>query len=233
MKKRSTLAIVAALVLCLVCCTASAAGKMTVLQENFHAVDFSTPYGYVFAKVENTGDKPVKYSAGLLEIYDANGDTLESTDWVGCYPSILNPGETGFAIVSERVENASAVSDLDDYALTVTGKSATSGSVTRYPVKGEYQQDVQISTYSTRNYLIAEITNDTDTTAFDVELVFTILDDNGNILYAEHNSLYSIGINPGSTVTYRTTLSDSWKETWEHEGVTPTKLEIIAYTENK
>ena len=73
MKKIISLTIALALLLCAASLPALAAGKMTVAQENFHVTDGYSVYGYALAKVENTGDKPVEFSAGLLEIYDEAG----------------------------------------------------------------------------------------------------------------------------------------------------------------
>ena len=205
---------------------------MTVTQENCHIINSYRIYGYTFAKVENTGDKPVEFSAGLLELYDANGDSLTSTDYLYCYPDCLAPNETGYVFSYDQVEQANSYSDVDDYMLTVTGKS-TSSSVTRYPANGIYQPDVQVSKYLTYNYVTAEITNNTDNTLYNVNVVIELLDDNENILYLCHNDFYnSTGINPGSTITYRDSISDSWYEAWEREGVTPTHVDVIAYVED-
>lgn len=229
MKKKFAAISVFALVLCLVCCTSLAAGKMTVQQENFHAVDIYSIYGYAFAKVENTGDKPVEFSSGLLEMYDANGEPLKSTDFVMCYPKVLNPGETGFITVDDSVDSAASAADIADYALTVTGKSSSGDTVTRFPATASYLKDVPVYKYASYDVITAEITNNTEETVYDVEVVLSLLDADGNVLYVQGNSFYSTGINPGSTITYRVTIDDCWKETWSREGFTPDHAEAIAY----
>lgn len=219
-----------AIVLTLLSCPAMAAGKMAVNQENFHVTDSYSVYGYAFARVENTGDKPVEFSAGLLEIYDDGGDTLTSTDYMNCFPSTLQPGEYGYIYASDDIDTVDTFSQVDDYMLTVTGKSGDD-NVVRYPVVGDYQEDVQISKYSTYDYVVAEITNNTDSTVFDLEVVIALLDDNDNILYVAHNNFYnSTGINAGSTITYRDSISSAFYEAWEREGVTPTHVDVIAYS---
>lgn len=207
---------------------AFAAGKMTVDHENFHVTDGYSVYGYAFAKVENKGDKPAAFSAGLLEIYDANGDTLTSTDYLHCYPPYLKPGEIGYIYCYDNIENADTYTVVDDYLLTVTGKS-TNSEVVYFPAIGHYQPNVQISKYSTYDYITAEITNDSAETIFDVEVVLVLLDDSDNILLVEHQNFYSTGINPGSTITFRSSISSTWYDTWAREGVTPTHVDVIAY----
>ena len=60
---------------------ALSAGKLLVDQENFLVVTSFWTYGYVFAKVSNAGDKPIKVNAGVLEIYDEAGDAITSSDF--------------------------------------------------------------------------------------------------------------------------------------------------------
>lgn len=214
-------------------CSALAAGKMRVDQENFHVTDSYSVNGYAFAKVENAGDKPVEFSAGLLEIYDENGDTLTSTDYMSCFPDTLQPGEYGYVYASDRIDTADTYSQVDDYMLTVTGKNSDV-VIARYPVVGEYQKDVQVSKYSSYDYVVAEITNDTNETVFDLEVVIVLLDDEDNILYLAHNNFYSsTGLNAGSTITYRDSISSAFYDTWEREGLTPTHVDVIAYSEVK
>ena len=231
MKDLLSRVITLAIVLSLLCCPAMAAGKMAVDQENFHVTDNYSVYGYAFAKVENTGDKPVEFSAGLLEVYDANGDTLTSTDYMSCFPSTLQPGEYGYIYAYDGIDTVDNYSQVDDYMLTVTGKSGDKEYV-RYPVVGDYQEDVQVSKYSSYDYVIAEITNDTDETVFNLEVVIALLDDQDNILFLTHNNFYtSTGLNAGSTITYRDSISKSFYEAWEREGVTPTHVDVIAFSE--
>lgn len=233
MKKYFIQLLVLASVLSLFSCTAFAAGKMSVDQENFHVIDSYSIYGYAFAKVENTGDKPVEYSAGLLEIYDENGDTLTSTDYMSCYPDTLEPGETGYVFAYDGIDTADSINQVDDYMLTVTGKSDDT-EVVRFPAVGDFQEEVKVSKYSNENLVIAEITNDTDETVYNMEVVIALLDDQDNILYVAHNDFYrSTGINAGSTITYRDSIPSSFYEAWDREGVTPSHVDVIAYSEVK
>ncbi len=73
--------------------SAFAAGKLQIQQENFCVISIYRLYGYVYAKVANVGDKPIAVNTALLEIYNADGDALTSTDY--CYTSAkyLQPNE--------------------------------------------------------------------------------------------------------------------------------------------
>ena len=102
--------------------TVFAAGKLNVPQENFIVTDLYNVYGYAYAKVENIGDKPMVVNAGLLEIFDTAGDTITSEDYMAAYAKNLQPGEYTYVKMYSRIEDVEA-SDVDDYLLTITGKS--------------------------------------------------------------------------------------------------------------
>ena len=67
---KRAIAVLCTLTICFAFATASAAGKLNVVQEDFHYVESYWNYGYVYAKVENVGDKPIGINAGVFEIYD-------------------------------------------------------------------------------------------------------------------------------------------------------------------
>ena len=117
------------------CIPAMAAGKLEISQETFYVMPYySDNYaGYVYAEVENVGDKPVVFNGGLLELFNADGDSIEANDYVSCYPSVLNPGEKGYIYVSQDVEEATTPDYIDDYLLTVTGKGENEATVHRFP----------------------------------------------------------------------------------------------------
>ncbi len=206
---------------------AFAAGKLDVSQENFHVIDSYSVYGYAFAKVENVGDKPIQVNAGLLEIFDKEGDTITSTDYMSAYAENLQPGDYTYVRLYEDMDiNAE---DIDDYLLTVTGKSDMSYTDRRFPVEVDYQADVPRSAYSTTDYIYATVTNDTDETVYDMEVVSVLLDDEGNILYLDGETMYNEGILPGSSVTVRTEISSDFKEYYASKGFQPTHADAIAY----
>ena len=207
---------------------AFAAGKISVVQENFHVVDSYSIYGYAYAKVQNVGDKPIKVNAGLLEIFDAEGDTLTSDDYLRSYAEYLQPDEYTYVCMDEKVE-VEAVTEVDDYILTVSGKSDTGKRSIRLPVETSYEPDVKQG-YSTYNYMTALVTNDTEDTLFDITVLLVLLDDEDNILYMESDSMYSSkGLTPGSSIVVREDVSSSFMDYFAAKGYTPSKVDAIAY----
>ena len=124
-------ALLLAACLTLGCASALAAGKLTVNQETYTAVAGYSFVGYVFAEVENTGDKNIEFGNGLLEILTADGDPMDSTDIYSMYPSILAPGEKGYVSTLQYVDAAESIEDISDYTLTITGKSTQEEAIAR------------------------------------------------------------------------------------------------------
>lgn len=224
MKKVLSLMLVVVLLMCST--TALAAGKLEVVQENCHFVKSYWNYLYTFAKVENVGDKPIKVNAGVLEIYDANGDVLTSTDYMEAYATYLQPGEYTYVRMYAEIEEEQVP---DDYMLTLTGKSDSSVVALRLPTESKLELDVKEGWW-TYNYMYATVTNDTDDIVYDVEVVLALLDAEGNILCVDSHNLYStLGINPGSTVTVREDIGSSFMEYFELNGKVPATVDAIAY----
>ena len=141
-------------VLCFASVTAVAAGKLNVAQENFHKIDMYSPYGYLYAKVENVGDKPIKVNAGLLEIYDENGDPLTSTDYINAYVTYLQPGAYTYVRAYDEVEQG--LDAVDDYMFTVSGKSDKDTEVIVFPCEAYYEVDTS-NPYWTKNNMYATL----------------------------------------------------------------------------
>lgn len=211
--------------------TALAAGKIEVTQENLVVTDYYGAYGYAFARVENTGNKPISVNAGVLELYNADGDSIASSDYLDAYCENLNPGEYTYAQINAYPSDAEAA-DIDDYMLTITGKSDSYYTFVRYPVVAEFEKDVIDEYDNPTSYMYATVTNDTEEPVYDMQIVFALLDAEGNILYIASNSIYNTAITPGSSVTFRAEIPYDFADAFEKNGYTPATVDAIAYVKN-
>ncbi len=232
MKKLCTAALALLLLLTCFAGPALAAGKFAVVQENFYVVNGYSVYGYAFARVENKGDRPAEYSASLLEIYDKDGETLASDTYPSVHGRYLQPGEYAYLVQYKKVDGVDTYLDVDDYALTVTGKSSSGKTTLRLNCdEAVYTPGLQVSRYSTRNRIEATFTNNTKDTIFDLTVVMAVLDAEGNILAVESQSLYSgVGVCPGASITVRADVSDAMREAYERAGLIPDHVDAYAYT---
>lgn len=227
---KKALALVLCIVLLATVSMASAAGKLSVEQENFHIVKSYSTYAYAYAKVANVGNKPIMVNAGILEIFDENGDNITSTDFLHEYAEYLQPDEYTYVYMYNELEE-DQVASVDDYLLTITGKSETNKVCKRLPVTNcTFTPDVQVTKYSTYDYMNATVTNDTEETIYDMYVVFALLDDEDNILHMDYDYLgNSRGLDAGSSMSFRESVSSSVMENLEANGFKPTKVDVIAY----
>ena len=82
MKKVMAMVLTLAMVLC--SASALAAGKLTVNQETYFVTEGYSLKSFIFAEVENTGDKNIEFDNGLLEMLTEDGDWLpakRATSW--------------------------------------------------------------------------------------------------------------------------------------------------------
>ena len=217
------------MILILISSYATAAGKLSTTQENFWVISGWSTYAYAYAKVENVGNKPIKVNAGVLEVYDENGDVITSSDYIDAHAKYLQPNEYTYATIHSSVEIAEDVGKPDDYMLTITGKTEDSGTTMRLPVEGKLSLG-EGSGWSKGDYVYATVTNNTEEIAYGISVVFALLDAEGNILYVGDDDIYSTrGLTPGSSLVFKMSISSSHMEYFDSKGIKPTSVDVIAY----
>ncbi len=216
-----------------IACPALAAGKLTVNQEKFYSLEpyEDSFYCYLYAEVTNSGDKAVQFNNALWEIYNAEGDALDSSDWMQCYPDVLEPGEVGYIRTSMSMEDVTSAEEASDYLLTVTGKNAKENPIVRLPATVEYKYTK--GDYRDYHHLVATVTNDTAETVYNFTVVYAVKDAEGNLLYVESVQPSYVGILPGTSIEVTCDLSyDSVVEALMENGtLTFDTVEAIAYVD--
>jgi len=211
--------------------SALAAGKLTVTQEAFYVRPYFSYFaGETYAEVTNTGDKPVKFNGGMIELYDADGNSIESSNLYSLYPPILGPGEVGYLYDTTSVKEAEDKSYIDDYALTVTSKGENEEVIRYLPSDGRFGE-VQRSRYFSEYRLTAIITNDTDETLEKVTVAIALYDANDKLIYADKITPYNIGIPSGQSIEFNTRVDSRILEAWAEE-TEPARIVTIAYSED-
>ena len=228
MKKLFALLLVA--ILAFAALPALAAGRINVTEEDFYTIKGSSSYtGYVFARLENVGDKPIMVNTGLLEIFDSEGDPITSSDSFSAYARYLAPGDYTYFRMSAKIDEISSADDVDDYLLTVSGKSHMDKATLRLATTSDYQENVQ-NGYSTYNYMYAVVTNDTEEPVYQPYVVFALLDADDKILYLTSDSLDSNeAIMPGSSIMVRVAVDSSFVNYCKDNELTPVKVDAIGY----
>lgn len=225
---KKIVALLLAACLTLGCASALAAGKLTVNQETYTAVAGYSFVGYVFAEVENTGDKNIEFGNGLLEILTADGDPMDSTDIYSMYPSILAPGEKGYVYTYQYADAAESIEDISDYTLTVSGKATQEEA----PVRLDSAAAYSVGTNSWGNeeqMVVVTVTNNTQETVYDCQVAFALYDAEGKLLLVDADNTYNVGIPAGQSVEVQFTVDEDLAAVWAEQGVTPATAESVAY----
>lgn len=225
---KKIVALLLAACLTLGCASALAAGKLTVNQETYTAVAGYSFVGYVFAEVENTGDKNIEFGNGLLEILTADGDPMDSTDIYSMYPSILAPGEKGYVSTRQYVDAAESIEDISDYTLTITGKSTQEEAPVRLDSTAAYSVGTN-SWGDEEQIVVVTITNNTQETVYDCQVAFALYDAEGKLLLVDADNTYNVGIPAGQSVEVQFTVDEDLAAVWAEQGVTPATAESVAY----
>ena len=218
---KKIVALLLAACLTLGCASALAAGKLTVNQETYTAVAGYSFVGYVFAEVENTGDKNIEFGNGLLEILTADGDPMDSTDIYSMYPSILAPGEKGYVSTLQYVDAAESIEDI-------SGKSTQEEAVARLDSTAAYGVGVN-SWGNEEQMVVVTITNNTQETVYDYQVAFALYDAEGKLLLVDADNTYNVGIPAGQSVEVQFTVDEDLAAVWAEQGVTPATAESVAY----
>lgn len=214
-------------------CPALAAGKLVVNQETFYSLEpyDGSFYTYIYAEVTNTGDKPVEFNNALWEVFNADGDAIDSTDWLYCYPDVLEPEGVGYIYGYISLDDVTSTEDAADYSLTVSGKSAKENNVVILPATVEYR----FTEGDWRNYyeLVATVTNDTENVVYDYRVVFVVKNAEGKLLFVDSVQPSYVGILPGTSIEVTRDLSyDSVVEELMEAGImTFDQVEVVAYYE--
>ncbi len=209
---------------------AFAAGKLDVVQENFYVIDDYDLYAYAFAKVENIGNKDIQVSNILLEIFDEEGDALTSTDWGYVFGECLAPGEYCYIKIYDYFDDS--INDpamVDDYLLTVSGKSTTEKRTVWLETTGEYKENVRMD-YWTYNLMCGTVKNNTDQDLYGIVIVMVLFDEDGNILFLDGEYLGdNCALNAGSSISVRIPVYDSFVDYFEKNNLVPASVDVVAY----
>ena len=195
---KRTIALILSLIM-LLCLPAYAAGNLEVTEDNWYVVSHSDDYRvYYFAAAKNGTDKTVSVNDLLFQIQNAEGDTVESTSKYNMYPQVLQPGETGWLVISKDVKDLNSKSDIDHYTLTITTK--VNDDQLAHPLTAECEY-IEKDEDDNEDVLRATVTNQTAQNAFDITVAMAARDAEGKLLYITGDTAKNIGLPAASSLT--------------------------------
>lgn len=190
---------------------ALAAGKPDITEQKVYLYkEDSSRYTYVnaFAEIENIGDKAIEMSEGNFEVYDANGDVLDTARIYRFYPKYLEPGETCFVSASIMLDGKTP-DDVQDYDIQVMHKSAQEHTNYLTVVSANVSEEPWYegsSRMTTKASVI--VTNEGTETVFDVTVAGGAYDAEGKLLFTFGENA-NVGVLPGNQVEFRVEIDET------------------------
>lgn len=182
---------------------------------------------YCFAQVHNPSDSILCLNGGTFELY--NGDQLLSAQEISqLWPYFLNPGEDGFffdIVAFEPNEDGlvmPSVTDLDYFASYMKVEPQYAG----IPLSCE--ASIARDAASNILYAVCELSNPTQTPAYDPTVTFALYAENGGMIYADGMTLGGVGVPVGGTTLVRFAIDEAIASQWQSYGVSPAQVQAKA-----
>ena len=226
--KRFT-ALVVALILSLAAMPAFAAGSIKPTDDStYYVLSHSDGYRvYYYAVVTNEGDARASVNDLLFEIRDRSDTDIESTAKYTLYPEILEPGQSGWLVITKDVKDIDDKSWIDHFALTITTKAADDDKEIR-PLAADAEY-LKKDEDDNEDVLRAHVTNDGGENAFKITAAMAARDEEGKLLYITGDGTKDIGLAPGSALLMRSAIRSDIMDAIEDAGASVAAVEAVAY----
>ena len=202
---------------------------LTVTQENFHVYGTKTIYCYLYARVDNNTDVPLKLDTGAMNAYDADGNVVGSSTSMWRYAEYLQPGEHTYVYFNPRIEGVETPDQVVKYDLEINSREDSRKTTFCLPEVTVFEDDVAEGSWS-NDYITSTVTNDADQNVFDLTIVRALLDDKGNIMYIDSDNMYSYkALTPGSSIIVRRPMNTSFRDYLDEKGYKAASVDCIAY----
>ena len=227
MKRIIALAI--ALIMCCAAVPALAAGNIRLTDDTAsYVLSHSDGYRvYYYAAVTNDGDARARINDLLFEIRDKADVAVESTSKYALYPEILDPGQSGWLVITKDVKDIDDKSAIDHFALTITTKAADDDEAVR-PLSAEAEY-LNNDEDDNEDVLRAKVSNDGDENAFRITVAMAARDAEGKLLCVVGDGTKDIGLAPGNALLTRSAIRSDIMDEIEDVGASVASVEAVAY----
>ena len=223
------IALVIALILSCSAVSALAAGNIQATDDTAsYVLSHSDGYRvYYYAVVTNSGDQRASINDLLFEIRDRGDVTFESTSKYTLYPEILEPGQSGWLVITKDVKDVDEKGYIDHFNLTITTKAADDDKEIRaLTAAAEY---VAKDEDDNEDVLRATVTNDAGENAFKITVAVAARDEEGKLLYVAGEGTKDIGLAAGNSLLVRSMIRSDIMDAIEDAGTAVAAAEALAY----
>lgn len=182
---------------------------------------------YYYAVVTNAGDERASINDLLFEIRDRGDVTFESTSKYTLYPEILEPGQSGWLVITKDVKDVDEKGYIDHFNLTIVSKAADDDKEVRpLAAAAEY---VEKDEDDNEDVLRAIVTNDGSENAFKITVAVAARDAEGKLLYVTGEGTKDIGLAAGGSLLVRSTIRSDIMDEIEKADAAVASTEAVAY----
>ena len=207
---------------------AYAAGGIATTEETWYVTAHSSDWRvYCYAAVQNNGEEPEKINDLLFEIQDLSGTTIESTTKFKLYPEVLQPGQTGWLVISQDVKDVADKAVIDHYNLTLTSKKEDDEAASLLDATAEFLKEDEDEN---ENVLRAAVTNNGQDSAFEIAVAMAARDAEGKLLYVTNAATKDIGLAAGNALLVRSKMDSDIVDALKDANVEVASVDAVAYT---
>lgn len=218
------------LLLVLVCLFPAAAlgdGKLSITDKNLIVYE-GDDSGYLFAKVQNTGDADVGVGYGSLAAFSENDEIIFTDGYISSTQGRINlkPGE--YTYVSEYIwETALETTAVADYKFSMK-PDGNADKMERVVSKAIIDLG---DANSYNHYIYVTFTNTTDVVWDRFNVTVALIGNDGRLLFADGDTTDDISLHPGGTITKKIYIRHDLVEYYERNDLKPDSVDsIVSYT---
>lgn len=205
---------------------AYAAGGIATTEETWYVAPHSENWRvYFYATVENSGSAPETVNNLLFEIVSPDGTAIDSTAKYKLYPEVLQPGETGWLVISKDVKDVERA-DISAYNLTVTSKTDDDRAARELDAAAEFLKKDEDDN---ENMLRAAVTNSGDENAFELTVAMAARDAEGKLLYVDGVDTKDVGLAQGGSLLVRAAIASDIVDALKDAGAEVASVDAVAY----
>lgn len=226
---KRTIALIIALLICCSAMSAFAAGNIQLTDDvASYVLSHSDGYRvYYYAVVNNAGDEKASVNDMLFEIRDREDTAIESTSKYALYPEILDPGQSGWLVITKDVKDIDNKAYIDHFAVTLTTKAADDDEEVR-PLSAEAEY-LSKDEDDNEDVLRASVTNDGTENAFKITVAMAARDAEGKLLYVVGDGTKDIGLASGCSLLTRSAIRSDIMDEIKDAGASVAAVDAIAY----
>lgn len=225
--KRFTVMLVA---LITVCCMAPAfaVSGITPTEETWYVVSHSDDYRvYYYAVVGNLSDSPVSVNDLLFEIQDRDGMIVDSTSKYKMYPEVLNPGQSGYLVITKDLKDIKNKAYIDHYNLTIISKVNDDKTTKPLTASAEYLKKDEDDD---ENVIRTAVVNAGADNVFGIQVAMAVRDSDNKLLYVASGDSKDIGLASGNALLMKSVIRSDIVDELEDANIQVASAEAIAYS---